>query len=212
MTPDIRAGRRRLRELLPWARAEAAKGTGRFELKSTLAKATAAYVTEDNLDALIIYPAPLGGWHADMLFKKVPPGVPNTMGTPVEKPCRTRAEAEEAAKAILVMMLTMAQQAQPPAPPVFMLHDFDVRLLPEAIEAAAQAFPDEPHAYESKEHAIERIEAVLAALFPEGFSGERFDALDLPNKARFLSVLHIAAVTGVFVYPPRRDKSPETHH
>lgn len=216
---DFNRGRRLLRELLPWARAEARKEVARIEMTSPLGHATAAYVTEDNLDALLIYPAPMGGWHADVVFKHVPPAVPNTMGTPVERPCRTRQEAEEHGKRILVSLLLMAEQnkaTNPSAPPpVFMLCGATFKLLPELFEAALAMTPEGaggPNGgYSSKEHAIERIEEKLAELCPDGFDGKAFNGWERMKKAELLTVLHIAALTGVYAYPPRRDASPSGH-
>ncbi|MGI4851991.1 MAG: hypothetical protein ACRYGR_08630, partial [Janthinobacterium lividum] len=71
-------GRRRLRQLLPWARAEARKTPFDGVQHSPLGRAQIQYARTANLDALIIYAAPLGGWHADVVFKSVPPGTPNT--------------------------------------------------------------------------------------------------------------------------------------
>lgn len=216
---DFIRGRRLLRELLPWARAEARKGEAKFESRSALGAATAAYVTLENLDALLITPAPLGGWHADIVFKHTPPGVPNTMGTPVERPMRTRQEAEEAGKNILVMVCAIAASNEaakpPPAPPVFLLSGWACKLVPEVFELSLMGMPDGaggPNGgYTSKEHAIERIEETLAELCPEGFDGKAFNAWDPAKKAELISVLHIAALTGVFAYPPRRDATPSGH-
>lgn len=218
-TPDIERGRRLLRELLPWARAEARKGDIIYEAQSALGNTAAAHVTLANLDALMIYPAPLGGWHADVLLKDAPPGAPNTMGTPVGQPCRTKPEAEEIGKRLLVMLCRLAAQNEanktlPPAP-VFMLHGHTFRLLPELYQIAlalAPAGAGGPNGgYESKERAIERIEETLAEFCPDGFDGKAFNSWDGMKKAELLTVLHIAALTGVYVYPPRRDATPSGH-
>lgn len=208
---DILQGRRLLRQLLPWARAEARKMEGKVEANTPLGAATMAYVTEDNLGALMIYPAPLGGWHADLLFKQVPPGVPNSLGSPVAEPLRTRSEAEAYAKKLLVHALLIANQngatAAKPAP-VFLLFDWSLTLLPELYETALAAMPDMVDGYGSVAHAIERVEAVLADLAPDGFDGDAFNDWPRDRKTRLLAVLHMAALTGLFRYPPRRDTSP----
>jgi hypothetical protein len=53
---------------LPIARARLNE-VDRFELASPLGEAQLPYVTEDNLSAILIYQAPKGGWHADLLLK-----------------------------------------------------------------------------------------------------------------------------------------------
>jgi hypothetical protein len=220
VTPEeYRQGRRRLRELLPWARAEAKKPGAEIRGKSALYDTTAAYVTEDNLEALLIYPAPLGGWHCDVMFKDVPPAVPNCMGSPVATPFRTRAEAEDHGKWLLVSLLTIAQQPKGNGNPVFLLYGAVLRLLPEAIAAAARAEPDSvDRGYGSKEHAVNRIKETLAEVCPEGFTVDAFNkTMAREKKARLLAVLHIAALSGLFAYPPRLDQPPaaeasETRH
>jgi hypothetical protein len=212
-------GRRLLRELLPWARAEARRDPPKFEAGSALGKATSPYVTLANLDALLVTEAPLGGWHADVVFKHVPPGVPNTMGTPVERPLRTRREAEEAGKRLLVGMCAMAARNEaaktPPPGPVFLLHRYAIPLLPKLFELALAAMPEGAGGpgggYSSKEHATERIEETLDGLCPEGFDGAAFNAWDQAKKVELVTVLHIAALTGVFAYPSRRDATPSGH-
>jgi hypothetical protein len=74
---DLERGRRLLKELLPWARSEAKKDSLKFEPKSALGRASMSHVSEDKLDAVMIYPAPKGGWHGDVVLKGVPPGVPD---------------------------------------------------------------------------------------------------------------------------------------
>lgn len=216
---DYIRGRRLLRELLPWAKAEARKGEAKFKATSSLGSATASYVSLENLDALLITPAPLGGWHADVVFKYTPPGIPNTMGTPVERPMRTRQEAEEAGKSILVMVCAIAASNEaakpPPAPPAFLLNGYSFKLVPEFFELSLTIMPGGaggPNGgYPSKERAIERIEETLTELCPEGFDGKAFNGWDQDRKCALLTVLHIAALTGVFAYPPRRDATPSGH-
>lgn len=208
-------GRRLLRQLLPWARAEARKPEFEVKLGSALGETTAAYVREDNLDALMIYPAPKGGWHADVVLKHVPPGIPNVMGTRVEQPLRTRAEAEEAGKSLLIFMVKLCERAKSTGDPVFLLHGWAFTLSLKVFELALKAMPEgaggPSGGYETKEQAIERIEDVLAELCPDGFDGEAFNGWSPIRKARLLGVLTVAALTGVYVYPPRHDASPSGH-
>jgi hypothetical protein len=215
--PDaIEHGRWLLRELLPWARAEAKKliaegGMLGFEL-GALGAATSPYATEDNLDALVIYPAPLGGWHADVLFREVPLGVPSAMGSPVANPYKTQSEAAAAGKQLLVFILCMeAKGKAEKKEPVFILHDCVFNLMPDAYEFLRSVDPKLVTGYGSPEKAADRIAETLAKYFPDGFSYDAFKAASPIATSRLMSVLHMAALDGLYVYPMRRDASPSGH-
>jgi hypothetical protein len=212
-------GQRRLKQLLPWARAEAKRvaGTAEYKISSPLAEASMPYVTEDNLDALVIYPAPLGGFHADIVLKQVPPGMSDCFGTPVGSPCKTFAEAEESGKRSLVMALLVAadnvRNKTKQGDPVFWLDDWVFKLSAELLQKAMDTFGVTRHeaGYATEEIAIQRIEEIKADLFPNGMTKASIDGLSKDDRARLLTVLHMAAMTGIFVYPPRRDASPSGH-
>lgn len=207
---DFERGRKRLRELLPWARAEARKTRPNTTEESALAGVTFPYATEDNLDALMIYPAPLGGWHADVVLKEVPPGIPNAMGTPVGTPLRTRQEAEEHGKAILVGICSMPKREIKPGS-VFLLFKIAVHLPPlphELLEFGRRLSADT----EAREEAIARIEQLLTEYrLDDSCDVARFNRLDQFEKAFLMAALTRATMAGVYAYPPRRDKSPSGH-
>jgi hypothetical protein len=207
---DWERGRKLLKELLPWARAEVKKGDHSVKMESALGKATAPHVTEANLDALMIYPAPKGGWHADVVFKSTPPGVPNCMGTPVGHPLRTRAEAEDVGKRLLVSMLKIAEmnQTAPTQERVFLICGWSVRLPAEVYEHALGQMPEMRNGYGSPLQAAARVEQVLDELCPEGFNGEAFDDWPTERKAYLLSVLVTATLSGLYTWPWRRDAPP----
>ena len=210
---QYKQGQRRLRQLLPWARAEAEKPGSSVEARSPLGATTMPWATEDNLDALLIHPAPKGGWHADLVLKWTPPGTPNCLGSPVHSPHKTKPEAEQAAKGLLVAVLAAAKNAAvtEPPPPAFILHSCSFRLDPLIYEIALTAFPERANGYGTTEAAIAKVEEVEASLFPRGFTLDAFNALAHGDKASLLTVLHLAALTGLYVYPPRRDASPSGH-
>lgn len=203
-------GQQRLKELLPWARDVADKsGSEGLKLLSGVGKAWGSHAREDNLDALIIYPGPRGGWHADLVLKKVPAGVTNTLGTQTSKPCRTRDEAIDMGKSLLLSVLVFARrkERQEPLGPVFHLFDWEIALHGEALEFL-QEMSGGTAQYPDKETTMKRIGDTVTGLFPAGFSKERFDALDKEGKAQLLAVLTMAALSGVMVYPPTEDKPP----
>ena len=102
---QMKAGRALLRDLLPAAREAAGTQEHPLAITSGVAKASAPYLREDNFEAIVIYPAPLGGFHCDLLLKKTPPGVANTMGSPVAKPLPSREAALDYAHTILTAMV-----------------------------------------------------------------------------------------------------------
>ena len=158
----------------------------------------------------MIYPAPKGGWHADVVFKSTPPGIPNSMGTPVERPCATRAEAEDIAKSLLVGMLVMAAANKGvAADPVFILNNWSIKLSPDVLPLALKVMPEWANGYGSPLQAYGRVEAMLDELCPEGFDGEAMLQWPPEKQARLMATLHIAALSGLYVYPMRRDEPPK---
>ena len=195
-------GRARLQAWLPAAR-EQARADGGTVLDMAVAKAQRPYLTEANLDALVLYPGPLGGWHADVLLKYAPPGIANALGTPSGEPARTREEAEERGRTVLAFCLT-AVSPPPPAErpaPAFLLYGWSIALVPEILILGTHLAPD-------REGALARIANVLAVTCPAGFDGEGFDAWPLEDQTMLVAALHRAALSGILAYPPRHDASP----
>src|SRR6476661_4921942 len=95
------AGRRLLQILLPRAKAKAAKDNPTYRPISALGRAQMPHLRIDNVEAVLIYQAPKGGWHGDVVLRKVPPGVPDILGSPVDNPRPTREMAVESTTALL---------------------------------------------------------------------------------------------------------------
>jgi hypothetical protein len=178
---------------------------------SPLAQGQAQYVTEDNLDALVISPAQLGGWHADLILKRVPPGVPNTIGSPVASPYRTYNEAERHAKTLLVTALMMGAKADPSRPPAFLFYGFAIPLHAKIYEETLAKMPPGYRGYGSPEAAIARLDEVMDQIAPGRPADVDFNAWDHERKLRVVAILYGAALSGLFAYPPRRDASPSGH-
>ena len=209
----LRDGRRRLRQLLPAARAKARENGG-LHNPNALAEATLSGRDERSLDAVLIYPAPLGGWHADIKFRDKAPGVPDVIGTPVQAPCRTKAEAHEVAFTILVGLLASFERRHfpPGAPPAFHLDGLAVQLSPRIFEELAKyAGTGGLDGYGSNAAAIERVREVVEALLPGGITVEAVNALPREDSYRLLSVLHMATLNGLYRYPPMLDATPSGH-
>jgi hypothetical protein len=205
----VRAGRRRLRELLPWARAEARKDKeGRVVRGTALADAVYPYVIEKNFEALVIYRAPLGGWHADLLLKGCPPGVPNAMGSPVAQPFRTHEDAEGGARSLLVTAVRITMEnAKEAAEPAFLLYDSVITMNQDFLHGIEAL---RPPSY-TKERAIEMIADAITKTMPDGYSVAGFNELEHRAKSLVLSAVYVAATVGVLAYPPRRDATPSGH-
>lgn len=113
-------GEARLAAMLPVAIAEAngaaARGMGR---EITEALRDNNFVLAD-LKAFYIYPAPEGypsGWHADAVLGRLMPPIPEAIGTAVAEPCATMTGAEEAGRALLVSLVSVAHALGDPTHP-----------------------------------------------------------------------------------------------
>ena len=198
----MRQGRRRLAALLPATRAQARRAieSGEPGLKSLsmIAEAALAAVSEDNLFALVVHQAPLGGWSAEVVFRDMPAGISNVMGTPSGHPLETREEAEEAVHAILLgILITVSMGSGRMKPPVFELHGFSLDLDPVAL-AAAHALGE---LLPTKEQAGQALEALVANLFPDGVTKERLDSLKETEGVPLLSAIYTASACGLLRYP-----------
>lgn len=207
---EAREGRQRLVAWLEQAK-EDAREVLKAEYGTPLGRAQSSYLSYDKLDMVLIYPAPKGGWHADVVLKDMPPGIPNSIGTRVETPCKTREEAEMAGRGILAGIVAQIEQngKQEPLPPVFLLHGWKFPLIPGFFMFALRAMPAGFNGYGSPLQAAVRIEQALGELCPRGFDGHEFNGWSQDKKAELLSVLHIAVLSGLFCYPMRKDGEPK---
>jgi hypothetical protein len=174
-----------------------------------LAMGQAKYMVETNFDALIIYPAPLGGWHADLTLN-VPPGVPNSIGSPVAEPLLTRADAMEKAKQLLVVGLQIAagQALVSDGNPVFLLYAMRsssrLKSLSRPSSVSRMAVPMVRR--KGRRRGIEQVLHVLCG--DREFTGDDFEKWDKELQLKLMAVLHGAALSGLYAYPQRRDASP----
>lgn len=208
---DMRQGRRRLRHLLPQARALVRSLDEGFRFVSAIAKAQAPFVTERNLEALVIYPAELAGWHVDLLLSKVPSGIANVIGSPNFKPCATRDEAEAVAINFLAAVLKASDSPAPESPRSFVLFDTAFSFPDAVFGEALRLMPSDYTRPGTRTLALDRIKAAVARLFPQGFTGEGFDNLPPDEKALLMTLMLTATLRGVYRYPPRADGTPPAH-
>jgi len=206
----LRQGVRRLRDWLPSARGAARRAEDfQEEYASASLKAVYPYVREANLYALVIYPAPKGGWHGDVLLNDVPLGVASALGSPKEAPLPTREAAEKYLRTMLVHALVIADRIQPrvednPPPPGFALFNWETDLNPEALAIVRDLMPSDY----TRERAITFLEETLAEVAPGGFDGERVKDWPASATKRLYAALHIASLKGIMRYPLTRDMPP----
>ena len=208
-TPDdVRKGRKRLKALLPSLRALARKQHSEgMEAHSGLAESVMPFLTSENsLDSLMIYREPNGGWSADVLLKGVPPGYPDTLGTPLAHPLGSEADALKAGRGIVVSLLRLIENRKgaqlPVKEPVFLLHGLEVQLSSAMFKALKDALGGtEQYGYGSPEAARKRIDEVVDHLMPGGTSLEAMQALSDDDRSMLISVLHMATVSGIHRHP-----------
>lgn len=171
------------------------------------------HISEDRLRAVCIYPAPMGGWHADVVFKNMPPGVPDTVGTSVGSPKPTREKALETGRDLLHLALATARQNAtgphyPKPPPAFILHGSVFILKPEILAKYAAQKPAPVPGFDPRTFALHLIASILDDFCPQGFNGDVFNAWPAPKKALLLGAIHLAALAGVTRFPPPEVASP----
>ncbi len=211
---ERRQGVRRLRLLLPAALAKL-RHTPPAKVWTQLMAAQARYVTRDNFQALMVTPGAKGGWDVDLQLRFVPPGVANTIGSPVENPYPTREAAEAAAGGYLLFALALERDViagtTPVASPTFLFYGASIWLQEALMDRLKSICPNGPPPDWTVEHFRGEIEAFVAEHFPAGVSKDTMDALPQASMARLMSLLHMAAFIGVLVHPPREPGSPNPH-
>jgi hypothetical protein len=210
---EIAQGRRRLQQLLPAARVVAARNEGDFSM-GALGESLLPYLIESNFDALVVYPAPLGGFHADLMLKHTPHGVAKAMGSPVATPLRTLEEAEQFARKLLVFALHVVYKAQMRGPQrslQFLLYDVVIGLESDLYKEVLDVFPEASNGYGSQEQAAARIERFMTEHGMITVTMGDLDQMDHNTKSTLWTIIHVAALSGLLAYPMRRDASPSGH-
>jgi hypothetical protein len=200
-------GCRRLREWLPSAHEDVVSGkVGQMVPYSTMAKSVLPFINEDNFEALLIHPAAKGGWQTNLLLKSTPMGTSSILGSPADTPFETHSEAVEFARRMLMhcVAIALANRENPPEtqPLKFRLFDWTVELSPEALKAGEGLSESI-----DEDVAIGRITEMLGELCPGGFSPDLFGTWTKYDKTRFMMVIHVAAMAGVFGYPPESSEA-----
>jgi hypothetical protein len=209
------AGRRLLEKLLPRAEQWLDEHEGAMPADclrytaadSPIAKASAQYQTLKNAEAVFITEGELGGWIADIMFKSVPAGVYDMVGTPVASPHRTRAEAEQ--KAIIMLAGLIAKErsgmVDEAAPPVVLYRGHELALDPELLVRVK----DIPRVRRTL--AVKLLDEMEDRIFPDGFDQQLLETLPLDETLVLVTTLHFAALAGILRYPENQPATPSHH-
>ena len=211
---EQRQGVRRLRQLLPAARAMLRHAATPLA-GTSLITAQARYITQDNFLALLVTRGDAGGWSVDLQLRIVPPGVPNIVGSPVETPYPTQAAAEADAVRYLVFALAMERAVvagkMEVSAPTFLYYGIPVWLQAELMNRLETLCPNGPPPGITAETCTRDIAAFTAEHFPTGVNQESMVALPNAHMSKLLTMLHTAAFVGVLRHPPRKPAGPMTH-
>lgn len=192
--------RRLLKRLLPDALEAAKRDDGEAIAGTAVAEGMHSHLTLEKLDGVAIYEGEHGGWHADVVFRDMPPGVPGVMGTPVGTPLPTRQAAQDMAPVMLRYVVRLAL-TKPAAPrdPVFEYHGGTIQIPAHILQSLyAAGFAESGY---TAERAVQRVAEIEADLFPDGFSVARYEQLTEDENRRLIAVMTMALATGVFRYP-----------
>lgn len=171
-------------------------------------------LTEANLEGVHIYPAPLGGWHADIAFKDMPPGIPQVVGTPKAMPCNSREDAVDHAVANLSVMLTAMRNRPSNAEArkdyaVFQYDSATIFVPIEIMSELKKALRGNKTAESKREtemHVIEHlIEIGRKFRGPEGLTEDVYDALPIESQKEIVMVSAMALAVG---YPRWPETAP----
>ena len=169
---ELRRGRARVPEFIGLATALLSDGFAQELRPGTgLGRATLPHLSAENLEAVLISPAPCGGFHADLVFTAVPPGISNTLGTPVSTPEPTRQAAEAVAVRILALLLHRNRLDLAPSPDpervIFQLHGTEFEVPFSGVQS---------HAFDGDPDIETAIRASLDSFVAHYMNGEVNDA------------------------------------
>ncbi len=204
---DKEAGKLLLQQLIPVSQKEIENNPQMHtEAMSSLGRNTSAFVTMENLESIVIYQAPLGGWHADVLLKNVPPGIPNVMGSPVAAPFKTKEQAFEGAQHILTAVLLLMKYEKPKeVNPTFHFFDYVFTLNQEIFNNLREKGLSSEKFMKSS--CIDMMDDFMSTFFPNGYKND-YDKWDSKIKQLFLTIIHMNVFAGNYHYPPRQHGLP----
>jgi hypothetical protein len=200
-----------LARLLPRAREFAAEHGGdlRAESHSVAGRGVMEHIKVENMVEVHVYRGPVGGWHADIVLENLPVGVPNVIGTPSAMPCATRAEAEEAAVAMIGGFVSevAVEHTGPKVPEGMVAFGYDeviVHLPRELIETIHGTLGTPPPGY-----AARRLDELRGELPGKGpMTRERIATFSLEQVARLQSIVALAIISRIPRWPEPEHMPP----
>jgi hypothetical protein len=175
---------------------------------SAAAKCAHPYLRRGNLAAVDVHEGRRGGWIGDVVFRNLPLGLANVLGTPVDSPCRTREEAVSQAVSIMASVL-LAPDVELPAEPMAVIEFWDVSF---NLPCELMALVDEAAKHNEVDtgYALRRLEEMTEVYFPQREGVEAvFKALPYDDQRMVMSVLLLASRYGVLRFPPREARAPQ---
>lgn len=202
-----------LRKLLPEAsrRADEMPSTGGMAESSAIFDRMAEHISEDGIAGVHVYPAPKGGWHADVAFDGLPEGIPPVAGTPKSMPCASRDEALEAALGILSLMLSVirTRKAAPgKAEDAAFIFEETVLRVPTAMLDSISKMAGKPE----EGFAARRLSEIAAELGLESpVTPEKLSRIGHDAVVRLHAVAAMGLLSGIYRWPENEDAPPLAH-
>ena len=164
-----------------------------------------------------INPGGRGGYLADILLTKVPSGLPNVFGTPVETPLPDYASAVDAALTMLALALINEEsgaQAQndPAAVPEFVLYGCPIRI-PRHLMMLASPIIDSTD--EAQRRIRSQIDEFVEESLSNGVSEQELARLPHEERTRLTCLLCCALTADILIHPehkPGVPQKPATRH
>lgn len=167
----------------------------KVEAVSNTAAWSEAYWQLKNASGVHVYHQD-GGWHADMVFKDLPEGIPTVIGTPAPLP--TRAEAIES---VVGMMAICAQRDNVPPPAheaTMRWFRFDEHEVPVHPKLLADYVEQQKTLQADPADIIADLEELRAEIAGDGpVTSQAWDATDFDTRYDAVKLCYIAMALGV---------------
>lgn len=212
-----RDGKRRLQKLKYRAKADARKSSHTAPNPlSLLGQSLFNHIEECHLDSLMIYETNPGHWYADLVFKKLPLGLPDSLGTPEHRPKSRREDALTEGYTLLVAVFAAIAEkhraghdTRPANYRVFELYDISFQIPADAVETCNTTLTGNPafHAYSLSDARAYLESAIMDISSGEPFCSAAFDAASEAQRVKLMAAMTTMLIFGVFRYPERQTEA-----
>lgn len=128
---------------------------------SDIGRANQYFMRLENVVEVHIYSEGPERWYADIVFKDVPEGYSNAIGTPVKSPVRSQADANDYAMTALIMLRDTSNTAERPTGIVFTFDDVNLTI-PEKLYQEIHSKKVEMDQTFSEEYVVDLMERARA--------------------------------------------------